>query len=144
MLLKFGYEAAYFNYADRSFSPAIPGSSLEPALQGRLILNYQQLEFGPDNATLRWQYYRDPSALCTDTRYRVQLYKFEDIINAQLEDELEPFRVIESTRESLSLPVNFVNVEENYFRASAIDTNKSACARMDYYTALLDNGMCIK
>ena len=121
-----------------SNSPAIP--SLEPALQGRLILDYQQLEIGPDNATLRWQYYPDPSAPCTVTRYRVELYKFEDITNALLENELEPFRVLESARESFSLPVNLLNVEENYFRVSAIDTSNSTCASMEYYTALLDNG----
>ena len=123
---------------DPSNSPAIP--SLEPALEGRLILDYQQLEFGPDNATLRWQYYPDPSAPCTDTRYRVELYKLEDITNALFENELEPFRVFESAREFLSLPVGFVNVEENYLRVSAIDASDSTCARMDYYTALLDNG----
>ena len=121
-----------------SNSPAVP--SLQPALEGRLILDYQQLEFGPDNATLRWQYFPDPSAPCTDTRYRVELSKFEDITNAQFENELEPFQVIESARKSFSLPVNFVNVEENYFRVSAIDASNSTCARMEYYTALLDNG----
>ena len=36
--------------------------------------------------------------------------------------------------------VNLVNVENNYFRVSAIDTSNSTCARMEYYTALLDNG----
>ena len=123
---------------DQTNSPAVP--SLEPALEGRLILDYQQLEFGADNATLRWQYYPDPSAPCTDTRYQVELYKFEDITNALLENELEPFRVLESASLSLSLPVNLVNVEENYFRVSAIDTSNSTCARMEYYTALLDNG----
>ena len=124
-------------HTDQTNSPAVP--SLEPALEGRLILDYQQLEFGPDNATLRWQYYPDPSAPCTDTRYRVELYKFENITNAQLQKELEPFRVFESATESFSLPVNLVNVEENYFRVSAIDTS-SSCARMEYYTALLNNG----
>ena len=123
---------------DPSYSPAVP--SLQPALEGRLILDYQQLEFGPDNATLRWQYYPDPSAPCTDTSYRVELYKLEDITNALLENELEPFHVFESAREFLSLPVGFVNVEENYFRVSAIDASDSTCASMEYYTALLDNG----
>ena len=95
---------------DPSNSPAIP--SLETALEGRLILDYQQLEFGPDNATLRWQYCPNPSAPCTDTSYRVELYKFKHITNAQLQNELEPFQVIESAGESFSLPVNLVN---NYF-----------------------------
>ena len=98
------------------------------------------MELGADNATLRWQYYPDPSAPCTDTRYRVELYNFEDITNAQLLNELEPFRVLEPASESFSLPVNLVSVEENYFRVSAIDTSNSTCARMEYYTALLDNG----
>ena len=120
--------------------PGTPEELLEPSLQGRLLINYQNLVIGPGTTTLSLQYYPDPTAPCVWTRYRAELYSGDDIMSAGSKNDLQPVDSWESSAQSLSLQSQLLSNGDNYIRISALDRDSALCTRTDYFTTLLDNG----
>ena len=113
---------------------------LEPSWSGRLILHYQDLELESEDITLKWLYYPDPNVPCVEVKYRVELYRYTDIMNADAESDLEPFNHFESLKTNMTLPSQLLMNEQIYFRISALNINNSYCARMEHFTTLSLNG----
>lgn len=110
---------------------------LEPSLNGRLLLDYQELELEFENITLKWQYYPDPSVPCVGIKYTVEVYTYSNIMDVLTEGDLQPVYYFDSHEENITLPSDLLM---NYFRISALNASNYYCARMEHLTSLSFNG----
>ena len=126
------WHAVFFYVTGDSQVDSDPDSLLAPARDGRLI---EYFEVQPNNniTILRLHYNPLPSAPCAGIQYYVREYTYEDIMNAESKEDVQP--IFQTTG------MEFPWTEDvNYIRAFAIGADNSSCATTDYFIRLLSFG----
>lgn len=123
-------------FHDLASSSVGAASLLSPSTTGRLLLHYQQLQIGPVNTSLGWQYSNNSNSACVPAKYRIDIYRDVDITIAENEISLSSIVQFEITEETITLPSQILNDSTHYFRISALFSSNSYCTRSVYFYSL--------
>lgn len=111
---------------------------LKSSQQGRLILNYQELQVGPDATTLGWLHTLDRTSPCATSTYQVDVYSRFEILTESQRD-LVALHTIQSAQKMITVSSHLLMDganSPNYFQISALEN----CGTSRYYHNLFFNG----
>ena len=124
--------------------PPEDGSLLQVFLHRGISLYYQESQFGPDFATLKWLHSNRSLFSGCSQKYKVDVYSQEDINSAELQRDLTELMTFETTEKTLNLSsIQFHEAapnETNYFRVSSFQDN-STCEISPYFHQFVCTGL---
>lgn len=110
---------------------------LKSSTNGRLILNYHELQFGPNTVTIAWMYSPATNSSCTASEYEVDVYSPSNIENAESLSDLVIQDSYSTNEENITIATeNAIN----YFRLSAVQDRNTTCAESAYFHQFFYNG----
>ena len=120
--------------------PPEDGSLLQVFLHRGISLYYQESQFGPNFATIRWLHSR---GRCIPSNYTVDVYSQEDINNAELQSDLTELITFETTEKTLNLSTRFHEAalnKTNHFRVSSLQDSSTVCETSPYFHQFVCTG----
>lgn len=101
------------------------------------------------NTTISWLYDPDPTSSCVVTKYRVGVYRYNDIVNAESESSLQSFTDFEIfysddfLLKMVTISSRYLHGGTNFFRLFALNTNNVVCDKSTYFYNLTFDGKSI-
>lgn len=113
---------------------------LHSSMLGRLIFNYQVLQYSLENTTIGWFYSENSvSAPCVVSGYQVDIYANNEI-ETKIQRNVIALRTLSTSQNFITLASHLLKDSSNNAEISVAQNENSNCATSAYYHNLVLNG----